>query len=43
MDFKKLSRSYDFRGIYGVEFTDEDFRTIGRAIALWTDSRKIVL
>ena len=41
MDYSILSRSYDLRGIYGVDIDDEFFYRLGYAFAQVTQNKRI--
>lgn len=43
MDYSILSRSYDLRGIYGVDIDDDFFYRLGYAFATVTEQKRIAL
>ncbi len=43
MDYSILSRSYDLRGIYGVDIDDDFFYRLGYAFAQVTQNKRIAL
>jgi phosphomannomutase len=43
MDYSILSRSYDLRGIYGVDIDDDFFYRLGYAFAIVTKNKRIAL
>ena len=43
MDYSILSRSYDLRGIYGVDIDDEFYYRLGYAFATVTKNKRIAL
>ena len=43
MDFSLLTRSYDLRGIYGVDIDDDFFYRLGYAFAKVTEQKRIAL
>ena len=43
MDFSLLTRSYDLRGVYGVDIDDDFFYRLGYAFAKVTEQKRIAL
>ncbi len=43
MDYSILARSYDLRGIYGVDIDDDFYYRLGYAFATVTNKKRIAL
>lgn len=43
MNYSILSRSYDLRGIYGVDIDDMFYYRLGYAFAIWSGAKRIAL